>query len=93
MKNISSKLIVEGVNRKGELFRPTDWAQRLSSFGAEFGDDHRLHFSPLLHPNMNNDIICLVVDPLLAEQNPSVYEHVMKFVEVNDLVTHYDEVA
>lgn len=93
MATLTSRLVIEGINQNGEIFRPSDWAQRLSSIGAEFGADHRLHFSPMLHPQISNGIVCLVVDPLLAEKKPDIYNHVMSFAEANDLVTYYDEVA
>lgn len=93
MSAINSKLVIKGVNRKGEVFRPSDWAQRLSSIGAEFGPDHRLHFSPLLHPDITNGVVCLVVDPNLEKERPDVFRHVMNFAETNDLVTQLDEVA
>ncbi|MDX1812463.1 MAG: DUF3579 domain-containing protein [Gammaproteobacteria bacterium] len=93
MARLKSRLIIEGVNTKGEIFRPSDWAQRLSSVGADYGADHRLHFSPLLHPYLSNGIVCLVVEPELEDSRPEVFKHVMSFAESNDLVTHYDDVA
>ena len=89
----NSRLVIEGVNKKGEVFRPSDWAQRLSSIGAEFGADHRLHFSPLLHPEMTNGIVCLVVDPILEVKMPDIFKHVISFAEANELITHLDDVA
>ena len=78
-------MIIEGVNSKGEIFRPSDWALRLSSIGAEYGDSHRLHISPLLHPDMKNVTTRLVVEPELHLLKPEVYQHVISFVEANDL--------
>ena len=83
MTNPKSRMLIKGVNSKGEVFRPSDWAQRLSAAGAQFGVDNRLHFSPFLRPNLNNGVICVVVEPELEETNPAVFKHVMSFVEAN----------
>lgn len=90
-----SKLIIEGVDKKGEIFRPHNWAERISSVAANYGTDHRLKFSPFVHPEINNGIVCLVVDLALEKADPVMFQYVMSFVETNDLVTHYvyDEVA
>lgn len=87
------KLIIEGINQQGEIFRPSDWAQRVSSIGADFGSDHRLQFSPLLHPDVNNGIVCVVVDPILEVEKPEVFKYVMSFAQTNDLVIHQEDVA
>ena len=93
MAAAKTRLVIKGVNSKGEIFRPSDWAQRLSSICAEYGNDHRLHFSPFLHPDLNSTIVCLVVEPELQEVRPEIFNHVMSFVEANDLVTDLYDVA
>lgn len=89
----NSKCYVKGINQKGEVFRPSNWAERLSSVGAYFGTDHRLRFSPLLQPQIRNGVICVVMDPMLEEVKPELYNYVMSFAAENDLITHLDEVA
>ena len=93
MTNLKSKLVIAGVNKSGEIFRPSDWAQRLSSFGADFGADQRLQFSPFLRPDLRSGVVCLVVDPKLCEVKPDLYKYVIDFAESNDLMTHLAEVA
>jgi len=93
MASLKSRLVIAGVNSRGEIFRPSDWAQRLSSVGAEYGADHRLHFSPLLHPDLSNGVVCLIVEPELEDIRPEVFKHIISFAESNDLVTNYNEVA
>ena len=93
MTSHKSRLVIKGVNSKGEVFRPSDWAQRLSAAGAQFGEDNRLQFSPFLRPNLNNGVVCVVVEPELEETNPAVFKHVISFAEANDLITQYDDVA
>jgi len=93
MPILNSKFYIKGINHNGDVFRPSNWAERLSSIGASFGADHRLQFSPLLQPVINNGIICVVIDPMLQEIKPDIYDYVMSFAEENELVTHFDEVA
>jgi len=93
MSQKNKRIIIEGKNKKGEVFRPSDWAQRLSSIGAQFGDDHRLQFSPFVHPDLCDDVVRLIVDPILEQVRPDIFKHIMNFSETNELVVHLDEVA
>jgi len=48
--NSRETLIIEGVRDDGSRLRPGDWVERISSMVAEFGPDHRLHYSAHVHP-------------------------------------------
>ena len=81
----NSKLIIEGIDEKGEIFRPSDWPERLSSLGAEFGKDDRLHFSPGLHPELFDGKKCVVIDIELLEKDPALDKHIREFIKINKL--------
>ncbi len=80
-------LIIEGVRENGTKFRPSDWPERLSSTFAGFGKDHRLVYASNIRPGVLNGQKVLFVEPELQEQNPAVYQAVMKFVRENNLRT------
>ncbi len=82
------KLVIDGIRMDGSRLRPADWVERISSMVAEFGPDHRLHYSDNVHPCVIEDRKCLVVDPELREKNRELYEYILHFAQRNDLVVH-----
>ncbi len=83
-----SKLIIEGIREDGSKFRPSDWAERLSTTLAQFGSDHRLHYSKGVQPVMRDGIKCLIVDADLEKNNASAFRRIMEFSNSNNLRTH-----
>lgn len=80
-------LIIEGIRENGAKFRPSDWAERISSTFAVFGKDHRLRYAPGICPRMFNGQKVLAVETSLQAQNPAVFQAVLKFARDNDLRT------
>ncbi len=85
-----NKLIIEGVREDGSKFRPSDWAERLSTTLAQFGADHRLHYAKGVQPIMRNGIKCLTIDIDLEADNPSAYHYIIEFSNSNNLRTHQE---
>ena len=83
--NSGRKLVVESVSEDGRRFRPSDWVERISAHLAQFGPDHRLHYSEALQPRVVNGAKCLVIDLSLKEENPQAYDDIMAFVRANNL--------
>ncbi len=77
--------IVESVREDGRPFRPSDWAERISSQLASYGRDHRLHYSDHVHPCLIQGVNCLVVMKSLREENPNAYQFILKFAADNQL--------
>lgn len=80
----SKKIVIEGVTPDGEAFRPSDWAERVSGSLSTFRN-HRIYYSPLLKPAVQNENKCLVLDKSLKESNPTLYEHILEFARKNKL--------
>ena len=78
------KIIIEGVTEEGKTFRPSDWAERVSGNLSTF-KNHRIYYSPLLKPSYKGGNRCLVLDPLLKESNPTLFEHILEFAKHNKL--------
>ena len=79
-----SKIIIEGITETGEPFRPSDWAERVSGSLSTFRN-HRVHYSPLLRPSIQNENSCVILDKALKESNPALYEHILEFARQNKL--------
>lgn len=78
-------VVIKGITDEGKTFRPSDWAERMSGNLATF-KDCRLHYSPLLLPSMTEDgDKCLILDPILKQTNPELYESLLAFAEANHL--------
>lgn len=85
MSKSPNKIIIEGVNTDtGQDFRPSNWAERMSD-QLSFVKRHRIHYSPLLQPATQNGHRCVVLDPSLADTNPTLYHSILAFAETNHL--------
>jgi hypothetical protein len=97
MTGESAWLLIEGVTADGQVFRPSDWLERLLDTLAHFGDDRRAGQRPytgperrhrrvaFLHAQICDGHMCLVVDLRLREANPQAYDFLMEFVCSNRL--------
>ncbi len=84
------KLIIEGVTESGQVFRPSDWAERMSGLMSTF-HNHKIRYSPLLKPSFKNGHKCIVLDNKLKESNPKVYQSILAFAKKNKLKICDDE--
>lgn len=80
----TSKIIIEGVTEKGEVFRPSDWAERMSGKLSTVRN-HRIFYSPLLEPIMKDGYKCVVLDKKLKQTNPKLYDSILEFAQANNL--------
>ncbi len=86
-------LVIIGIQENGKKFRPSDWAERLSSTLASFQPDNRLRYSQGVQPCMIEGEYCLVVAPWLKTANPAAYDFVMGFARTNQLRIQMDRRA
>ncbi len=80
------KIVIEGITKEGQKFRPSDWAERVSGQLATYRDQ-RIHYSPLLQPGMHHQgHKCIVIDPELKISNHRLYESLIAFAKRNALI-------
>ena len=84
---------IQGVTLDGKPFRPSDLAERLCGVMSAFGGDHRMQYSPYVHPVTANGIRCVVVDIRLEELEPMAYRFLLSFAKDNDLKVRDGRVA
>jgi hypothetical protein len=87
------EFVIQGVTLEGKPFRPSDWAERLCGIMAAFGGDHRMQYSPYVHPVTANGVRCVVVDIRLEEVEPMAYRFLLSFAKDNELKTRDGRVA
>lgn len=85
MSSASEKIIIRGVTRDGRRFRPSDWAQRLSTAVGSIGPGRRVMFHPKVTMALIDGVSCVVVDPSLEGEEPQLYDFLIKFGEHNNL--------
>jgi len=86
-------LIIQGITEDGRKFRPSDWAERMSGMLSTFGDDHRIHYSPLLRPISVDGVKCIAIDTSLKITQPGTYHQIMEFAKRNQLSIVKEETA
>ncbi len=87
------EFVIQGMTLDGKPFRPSDWAERLCGIMAAFGGDHRMQYSPYVHPVTSGGIRCVVVDIRLEEIEPMAYRFLLNFATENELKTRDGRVA
>jgi hypothetical protein len=82
----AAEIVIQGVNAKGEKFRPSDWADRLCGMMSVFGEDRQLSYSPNLKPVIVEGTTCVVVDTDLEALDGAAFKFLMAFARDNELV-------
>ncbi len=83
-KDKKTKIVIEGITEDGKIFRPSDWAERVSGQLSTI-KNQRLHYSPLLKPSYKDGKRCLIIDSELKTANPALYQHILDFAKNNKL--------
>ncbi len=86
-------IVIKGVTKDGRRFRPSDWAQRLSTAAAamvptppQAARKARRPFHPKVNTAIIDGINSVVVEKSLAEEDPRLYKFLINFAKENDLV-------
>ena len=79
------EVVIRGVNSKGRVFRPSDWAERLASVVSVFGKDNRLNYCPSVQPISRDGVRCVIISRSLEKSDPQVFRFLMEFASDNDL--------
>lgn len=87
----SKKIIIQGITENGEVFKPSDWAERMSGRLSTF-HNQRIYYSPLLQPMMREGYKCIMLDHELKYTNPELYRSILNFAKANKLrICSYDQ--
>ena len=91
----SKQLFIQGINKDGKQFRPSDWAERLAGVMSQFrpgGAVPGSHLSysewclPTTMLTEHGDVKCVVVHTDLREDNAMAWDFVMNFAKDNELL-------
>lgn len=79
------RIIIQGVNKRGQLFHPRDWAERLCGCMSSVGPNRHQDFSPYVYISFHDGAKSLVVEPELYELDPNGYQFLVSFAKDNNL--------
>jgi hypothetical protein len=80
-----AEFVIQGVTRDGNVFRPSNWGERLSDMLATTGKDGRIVYSSYVRPMMIQGVPSVVVRFSLETADPHGFELVRQFVVSNEL--------
>ena len=81
----SPTLIIKGITRDGRKFRPSDWAQRLTTSVATQTRGRRIRFHPKVRMASIEGVNAVVVDVSLKEDDPMLFDFLVNFAKGNEL--------
>jgi len=81
----TAKLIINGVTKAGQKFRPSDWAQRLTTAVATIGAGRRIMFHPKVNMAMIEGINCVIIEADLEAEDPMLFAFLVNFATENNL--------
>jgi hypothetical protein len=80
-----AEFVIQGVTKGGEVFRPSNWGERLSDMLSTTGKDGRIVYSSYVRPMMIQGTPSVVVRFSLETVDPHAFELVRQFVVANHL--------
>lgn len=87
---VESDLVIKGITRDGQPFRPSDWSDRLCGVMSAFGADEQLRYSPLVQPALRAGIRCVIVKKELVALEPRLFKFFLSFAVENELQVTFD---
>ncbi len=85
MSTDAGKIIIKGLTKDGKKFRPSDWAERLTSAVATYGRGRRVIFHPKVQMATMEGVSCVVVEADLEQSDPMLFGFLMNFGIGNNL--------
>lgn len=77
---------IKGISFTGEVFRPSDWVDRLCGVMAVFSPNpQKLMYSPYVQPSICHGIRSVRVDPAIAKIEPKALKFLIQFAKENAL--------
>ena len=80
-----AEFVIQGVNKDGEVFRPSNWGERLSDMLSTTGKDGRVVYSSYVRPTLIQGVPSVVVRFSLEAADPHAFELVRQFIVGNQL--------
>ena len=83
--DFTGKFVIKGITKDGHHFRPSDWAQRLTSAVGTPAPGRRIKFHPKVKMATIEGVNCVVLDKNLENEEPMLFSFLMDFANENQL--------
>jgi hypothetical protein len=80
-----AEFVIQGITKDGQVFRPSNWGERLGDMLSTTGHDGRIIYSSYLRPMVIQGMHSVVVRFSLEKADPHAFELVRQFVTANHL--------
>lgn len=80
-----AEVVILGITKQGEVFRPSNWWERLSDMLSITGNDRRVTYSSYLLPKIIQNLPSVVLRLSLEKDDPHAFEIVKQFVSIHEL--------
>jgi hypothetical protein len=85
MSEYTNKVIIKGLTKEGERFRPSDWAQRLTNAVASVGPNKRIIYHPNVTMATIEGVNAVLIDHSMAVADARLYDFMINFAMSNSL--------
>ena len=85
MKEYEDKVIIRGLTRDGERFRPSDWAQRMVNSVSTIGPNNRIIYHPSVQIAVIDGVSSVLVDKTMCQSDPRLMRFMIRFAASNEL--------
>ena len=75
-----------GLTAGGDVFRPSNWAERLATTSACMSPQKRFVFNPMVNLRTVEGINSIVIDKRLVSNDPELFAFFMEFGQANNLI-------
>ncbi|MDD4910754.1 MAG: DUF3579 domain-containing protein [Sideroxydans sp.] len=82
----TAEFVIQGKTKSGELFRPSNWGERLCDMLSTTGKDGRVVYSSYVQPFTIQGVPSVVVRLSLEQADPHAFEMIRQFVISNHLL-------
>ncbi len=86
MSEYEDKVIIKGLTRDGERFRPSDWAQRLVNSVSSIGPNNRIIYHPSVQIAVVDGVSAVLVDQSMCQSDPRLMRFMIRFAASNELL-------
>lgn len=81
----TATVIIKGLTKTGQKFRPSDWAERLCGAVASYDAQRRITYHPYVSMATIDSVKCVVIDTVLEQDDEMLYNFLMEFADENNL--------
>jgi len=93
METNCDKFAICGLTASGDIFRPSNWAERLATTAVRMSAERRYIFNPMVYLRTLEGINSIVIEKGLVKNDPELFAFFMEFGQANNLIIRCEKKA